>query len=47
MIDASEVKVALRTHRASAFAPGTSDPGLANSVERAHIACSAISTRRL
>jgi hypothetical protein len=38
MIDASEVKVALRAHRASAFAAGTSDPGLANPVDRAHIA---------
>jgi hypothetical protein len=42
MIDASEVKVALRAHRASAFAAGNSDPGLANPIDRAHIASTAI-----
>ena len=42
MIDASEVKVALRAHRASALAAGNSDPGLANPIDRAHIASTAI-----
>ena len=47
MIEAAEVKVALRAHRASAFAPGNWDTGLANPVDRAHITSTAISTRRL